>query len=158
MLKIGVFSDSHGDINSVKRAVKLMGSVDLIVHLGDFCKDAENVSKEIKREIISVKGNCDAASTVPTERIIEAGGMKFLLTHGHSYYVKSDYLNLYYAAVEAKVDSVLFGHTHYAEVFEKDNIIFINPGSLSKPMVNSATYAVVSVDSGFIVPNILELY
>lgn len=157
-MKIGVMSDSHGDIYGVKFAVKKMGNVDMIIHLGDYCRDAENVSKEIGRQIITVKGNCDFSSRIECDRIIEVDGLRFLITHGHNYNVKSSYTGLYFKALEEKADVVLFGHTHCPHVSEADNIIFINPGSLSKPRWPSETYALITIEDGSVVPNIVELY
>jgi putative phosphoesterase len=157
-LKIGIVSDSHGDVYSIKRAITSMGSMDMIVHLGDFCSDAVRASADLNREIICVRGNCDFSSNAEYERIIEVEGKRILVTHGHKYNVKADYLGIHYRALEEKVDAVLFGHTHFPEVFERDSIVFVNPGSISRPRGACETYAIVTVDSGFIVPNILELY
>ena len=130
-MRIGVISDSHGDVYSCKKAIKSMGSVDLIVHLGDFFRDAQNVSTEIKKDIIYVKGNCDYSSTIECDKIIQVENKKILITHGHNYNVKSNYNSLGFKAEAEGVHLVLFGHTHFAEVLENNNIIFVNPGSLS---------------------------
>lgn len=157
-MKIGVISDSHGSISGAKRAIQKMGEVDYLVHLGDYCRDAERISKELKRDIIYVKGNCDLGCDIETDKIIEAEGKKIFLTHGHKYNVKYDYMDLCLHAGEVGADAVLFGHTHYAEVFEKDGILFINPGSVSRPRNGIETYAVITVEGGIIIPNIVELY
>jgi len=157
-VKIGVVSDSHGDIYAVKRAISKMGNVDMIIHLGDYFRDAESVSKELQREIIYVRGNCDFSHDVECDKIIQAEDKKLLITHGHNYNVKADYTKLYFKALESGVDAVLFGHTHYAQVFENNNIVFINPGSLSKPKGNAETYAIVTICNGSIVTNRIELY
>jgi len=156
-LKVGVISDSHGDINAVKKAIESMGKVDIIVHLGDFYKDAQKVSQETGKNIIYVKGNCDFSSTVECDRIINVENKKVLCTHGHNYNVKHDYTTLYFKALEDNVDLVLFGHTHFPEVFENNNIMFVNPGSLSRPRGLSRTFAVVDFFKGLIVPNLIEL-
>lgn len=157
-MRLGLLSDSHGDIYGAKRAIKKMGDVDLLIHLGDYCRDAEKISKEIKRDIIYVRGNCDFSSDVETDRIIEFGGKKIFITHGHKYNVKSDYMGLYYKAEEIGADAVLFGHTHTAIVFEMNGILFINPGSVSRPRNGIETYAVITVEKNNITPNITELY
>ncbi|MDI6619611.1 MAG: metallophosphoesterase [Clostridiales bacterium] len=156
-MRIGVFSDTHGDTYALKKAIEKTGEADLLIHLGDYCRDAESVSKELKREIICVKGNCDFNPYVKTDKIITVEGKRILLTHGHKYSVKYDYTDICFKAIEEKVDAVFFGHTHFAEAFEKDNILFLNPGSLSLPKGDAETYAVVTIDSGLIVPSIQEL-
>lgn len=157
-MKIGVISDSHGSISGAKRAIQKMGNVDLLVHLGDYCRDADRISKEIKRDIIYVKGNCDFNSNIETDRLIEVGGKKIFLTHGHKYNVKYDYMDLCLHAEEIGADAVLFGHTHSADVFERNGIIFVNPGSVSRPRNGIETYGIITVEDGIIVPDIIELY
>lgn len=157
-MRIGVVSDSHGDTYAVKRAIGLMGNIDLLVHLGDYFRDAERVSKELNRDIIYVRGNCDYSSSVELDRILDVASKRVMMTHGHKYRVKSDYLDLYLKALEDKIDLVLFGHTHFPEVFEKDGITFLNPGSVSSPRGTSETYAIVTIDEGTIQAKILKLY
>ena len=36
---------------------------------------------------------------------------------------------LFYQALEYKANICIFGHTHKQTVFEKENILFINPGN-----------------------------
>lgn len=157
-MKIGVLSDSHGDIYGVRRAIKKMGKVDYIIHLGDYCRDAEMISKELKLDIIYVKGNCDFSASVDNEKVMDIGGRKFLITHGHNLNVKNNYTNLYYRAAEAGADVALFGHTHFAHVFENEGILFVNPGSISRPRSGAETYAVITIENGIVTPNIVELY
>lgn len=156
-MKIGVISDSHGDISAVKQAISRMDNVDIIVHLGDFYKDAQKASSETGKEIIYVKGNCDFSSTVECDRIINVENKRILCTHGHNYNVKSDCTTLYFKALQEGVDLVLFGHTHFSEVFENNNIVFVNPGSLSRPKGLSRTYSVIYIENGIIVPNLYKL-
>lgn len=156
-MKIGVVSDSHGDVYAVRRALKLIDDADIVIHLGDYCRDAERVSRELNRDIIYVKGNCDFTPGVDCDKMIAPENKKIFITHGHNYNVKWDYDDLYFKAVEVEADIVLFGHTHFPEIFERDGILFINPGSLSRPRGPVETYAVIRIDSGIVTPNIMEL-
>lgn len=132
-MRIGIMSDSHGEYESVKRAVNTMRNVDLILHGGDNYNDAEKLRKEINVEIIGVKGNTDFLIHEPSEKIIEIHKRKIFLTHGHKYDVKSDLNRLYYRASELNADIVVFGHSHIPIYLEESNIVFINPGSTSRP-------------------------
>lgn len=157
-MKICVMGDSHGDIYAVKRVIGLCSDADYYIHLGDYYRDAEKVSKEIKKDIIYVKGNCDYSSVVDSEKIITVGGKTIFITHGHNYHVKSGYTDLCFKGMEVGADIVLFGHTHFAECFEEDGILFFNPGSVSQPRGGVENYGVITIDKGMIVPNILNLY
>lgn len=157
-MKIGIVSDSHGDLYALKRAIELMGKVDMIIHLGDHCKDAEIVSKELKKDIIYIRGNCDFTAGTDCDKIINAQNKKILITHGHNYNVKSNYANLHYKALEEEVDMVFFGHTHFAQIFDIDNMVFVNPGSVSRPKDGIETFALVTIEDNIVIPSIVELY
>ncbi len=157
-MRIGIFSDSHGDTYALKRAISKMGKVDMLIHLGDFYMDAVHIENELKINIIYVKGNCDYSQDVDLEKIIEVDNKRLLITHGHKYNVKNSYNNLYYKAMEEKIDIALFGHTHHPEVIQKGNILLINPGSVSRPKNSVETCAVISIENGVIDPSLIELY
>ena len=38
-MRIAVMSDSHGNLDALKKAVAEMGHVDVIIHLGDYVED-----------------------------------------------------------------------------------------------------------------------
>nr|WP_192868029.1 metallophosphoesterase [Calderihabitans maritimus] len=127
-------SDTHQDMKNSRLAVTCMGSVDLLLHAGDHYSDALVLAKELNLEVKAVTGNCDFADEI-LEQVFELKGKKFLLTHGHLYGVKTGYQRLYYRAKELKVDVVVFGHTHIPENRVVDDILLVNPGSISRPRV-----------------------
>lgn len=131
-MRIGLISDTHHDRTDIKKCIKSMGQVDHIIHAGDNYVDAKYIEKEFNQKVTAVKGNTDMGFG-ESEVIIELMGRKILVTHGHKYHVKSGYQKLYYKAMEAEVDIVVFGHTHYAVEFKESEILFINPGSASRP-------------------------
>ena len=71
MIRIGVFSDSHGQIELFEKAVKQLKDVSALVHLGDCASDAIEIMKRTGREIITLNGNCDILSREPLSRKIE---------------------------------------------------------------------------------------
>lgn len=83
MIRVGVMSDSHGRLSYVTRAVREMGRVDWLVHLGDHDSDASEAGKVSDAPLAVVCGNCDWFSNFPAERLLELGGVRVLLTHGH---------------------------------------------------------------------------
>lgn len=153
----GVVSDSHGDLHSLKKAVNSMQNVDVLIHLGDYSRDAYILSKEINREIIYVKGNCDFQADADCDKTIILEGKKIFITHGHNYNVKYDYLDLYFKAQEIEADLVLFGHTHQSEIFEKDGILFVNPGSISRPRGQNQSYAMIYIEKGVVLPRLVNI-
>ena len=82
MMRIGLVSDSHGNVPALKRAIRALGEINLLVHLGDGAGDAEATGLKLP-EFIQLKGNCDLTSELPREEIRHLG-MNFaaLFCHG----------------------------------------------------------------------------
>lgn len=131
--KIGVVSDTHGDISGAVIAMKKILPLDFIIHLGDYVEDGQLIEEKVGVPVIGIKGNCDFQSTLPEDRLLEIGDKKIFLTHGHRYDVKWNYHKLFYKGLELEADVVLFGHTHVATRFIEEGMLLMNPGSISKP-------------------------
>ncbi|MBP1744094.1 MAG: phosphodiesterase, family [Firmicutes bacterium] len=154
---IGVISDTHRYNWVIEEAVRKMGDVDMIVHLGDNVQDVEEIAKYFKGKIISVRGNCDMTKSVPAEIIDMIQGKKFLITHGHRYNVKNSMTRLKFKALEADADVVLFGHTHASGIAYEDGIWFVNPGSPAVPRDGLFSVAVIKLTDGEVKASIIEL-
>ncbi len=129
-MRIGVFSDSHGDVSAAKRFFDRLAPLDSLFHLGDYAADGEKLSKLFSCPVYAVRGNCDYRSDQPLERIVDLGGKRFLLLHGHQYYYADAML---YRAEEVHADMVLYGHTHVPDLSADGPRLILNPGSLSRP-------------------------
>ncbi len=156
-MKILVISDTHGDTNKAEEAIRSNKEINLIIHLGDYFRDAQKLSgmfPDIPIEYIY--GNSDfMVENVPAEKMLEVCGKKIFITHGHRYSVKWDYGRLYKKAEELKADMILFGHTHVPEIIEKDDVFLLNPGSTSDPRDESdESYAIIDIVGNKVVPKI----
>ncbi len=143
-MKILLLSDSHGKKGVLKQVIKAHRDADMLIHLGDYTTDADLAAKLFGKETVVVAGNGDYGSNYPTDRLLTLGqaSTKCLLTHGHKYRVKWGLTRLKLAAMEKRVDVVLFGHTHIPMV-EYDRLLFVNPGSLY-----SGSYGLLRLDGG----------
>jgi len=121
-MKIVLASDSHSKSEYLKK-IALIEKADYYFCLGDSCDDAYAIEP-----FISVKGNCDFYP-YEKELKLKVGGFVFYLTHGH---LESE-LGLFYKAKENEVDIVCTGHTHVPHQYKKENILFLNPGSIARP-------------------------
>ncbi|SKC92478.1 metallophosphoesterase family protein [Maledivibacter halophilus] len=145
-MRIGILSDTHGDLLSAQRALKAMGNIDLLLHAGDTYRDAKLLEEMIDIDVIAVKGNIDFHCEAPSETIITIEGKKIFLTHGHNYNVKFNLNRLYYKALEINSNIVIFGHSHMSMHKKENGIDFINPGSISRPRGGTKqSYAIMNV-------------
>jgi putative phosphoesterase len=128
-LRIGVLSDTHGNFRRMRPFIEAMEGVDFILHAGDYYEDAKALAKATGIKVIGVTGNCDYLVRGPSEEMLSVLGKKVFLTHGHIYRVKQDYSFIIQRSKSLGVDVTVFGHTHYPAIFEKDGILFVNPGT-----------------------------
>ena len=129
-INILVVSDSHGNIDNMRRAVELIRP-DMLLHLGDGLRDAEALSGLFPTlHMETVPGNCDYRRDEPAERVILAGGRRIMLCHGHTLGVKNELGLLLRSALERGADAVLFGHTHKPFVDIRRGVVMLNPGSI----------------------------
>lgn len=143
-----VISDTHGKLDKVYEIYKTLTSVDSIIHLGDYVKDAEELQNELGIDVISVKGNMDGAFSDTDFKILTTEYGKLYLAHGHMENVKMKYQNIFYRAEEAGCTAALFGHTHRPVFEELNGIYLINPGSLTLPADGTqGSYALLETSS-----------
>lgn len=164
-MKFFVLSDIHGDASCCKKALDIFKQSDCssLLLLGDILyhgprndlPDAYNPKKVIELlnplsdKIIAVKGNCDGEvdQMVLNFPILSSCNQLYLknkkvfMTHGHTI----SKANLPFLPS----DSIfLYGHTHIPEAAKEDNLIFLNPGSVSIPKGNfPSSYAILTENS-----------
>ncbi len=142
-MKILVIGDTHGKLNKVRDIFPKLKGIDLILHTGDYYRDAQKLSEEFSIPAVAVKGNCDGCNE-EDHQIIETECGKILLTHGHMENVKYQLNTLMYKAQEAGCIAAVFGHTHHGLIDEAGGVRFINPGSLTLPRDGSnGSYAII---------------
>ncbi len=132
-MKIMVVSDTHGHIDEALKQYYKLNEIDSVIHLGDSYKDALRIEEAVDSKVIYVKGNIDGEFSENGYKVIPMENHRILLTHGHMEKVKAGLLQLYYKALSLSCDIVFFGHTHMPIIVKKDSVLFINPGSLTKP-------------------------
>ncbi|MBQ3425761.1 MAG: metallophosphoesterase [Clostridia bacterium] len=145
MKRILVFSDTHDDLRLCRKIIKNIPS-DLIIHSGDYVSDAQRLRQEFtERELLYVKGNCDMLAYAPDEEIVELGGVKIYIVHGHRHSVKFEdqYKTLARAAREAGCRAAVFGHTHVSYCRDEDGLLLLNPGSSKY----GGSYGVIEIEN-----------
>ena len=132
-MKILVLSDSHSSLSFMRRSIDAV-KPDAMIHLGDYFEDAEVIAEEYPHiRMYQVPGNCDRYRCRPGQPEIlidQIFGINLYMTHGHRHNVKLFISDLLRDARKAKVDAVLYGHTHVADCSREDDGLWVlNPGS-----------------------------
>lgn len=132
-MKIAIISDSHYNDSSIKAIKNYIKDADVLIHCGDGVPDVYKIAENFNGEVYGVQGNCDFSNEFPNERIIEIEGKRIFVCHGHFYNVKNGYNNIFFKAKELGVDIALFGHSHLGIILDNDEVLLMNPGSISLP-------------------------
>lgn len=137
-MRIGLISDTHGNLEAARRAWRAMtadGDIDCVLHAGDFISDARALAAEWPVPVHAVRGNNDLWDTGDDVLTLELGGQRILLVHGHRHNVSRsrDLSTVAAAARQAGAQVAVFGHSHVPRVTEMDGVLLVNPGSPSRP-------------------------
>jgi putative phosphoesterase len=149
-MKLFIISDIHGNFEFLNIALNYYRDFkcNKIILLGDILNhgprnkitkgyDPLKVSEKLntfKEDIISVKGNCDSEvdqmllefPIMSSYSNILTDNKQIFLTHGHKF--NKDNLPSI-----GKNQILLYGHTHIPMAEKNNNIICLNPGSISVP-------------------------
>ena len=170
MRDILIFSDSHDQNLRVEELIEYRqsllkdGDVLEAIFLGDGLNGVFRCRQYGSFILHAVRGNCDYnamyspfGEEIPFYQLINVGGYKVLITHGHLFSVKHTRVEICQEASRLGADIVLFGHTHVPSLeyikkgtmygVERDLTLF-NPGALSAYDVSFGNLSLS--DTGFL--------
>lgn len=169
-MKILVFSDSHNHSDLMEEAVRAnlaappsSGKLEAVFFLGDGIGDFEKLRDAYPGpRYAGVLGNCDGYALLDGgsyEKLVDVGGFRFLLAHGHRLSVKSGIQRAADYAIAKGADVLLFGHTHEAFDAQIDgsaggSVRCINPGSVGAWY--GASFALLEIRDGRLLCSIAE--
>lgn len=142
-MKVLVVSDSHGDREILVELIeRYKDKVDQLFHCGD--SELEETDT-VWDYMTSVRGNMDYTNEYALTQVTDIQNERIFVAHGHRLDVNYTMQELVDAAKEENADYAFFGHTHKAVVEKIDNIVVLNPGSISQPRghYQVPTYAIV---------------
>lgn len=147
-MKILIVSDSHGRTKYLETVIDKVSPIDLFIHLGDIEGDEDYIRSLVKCETAMVSGNNDYFTSLDREMEITIGRYTVFLCHGHRYRVNWGTDTIKEAGRQLGADIVMFGHTHIPLVDLSEDIIAINPGSISQPRQDGhiPTYIIMDID------------
>ena len=133
MMKLLIFSDSHGNEQAMRRALEAHPDATGVVFLGDGAAEAFRLSEETPAVAWHIVcGNCDVDRRAPRCDVLSFGGHAVYFTHGHAEHVKSDLLRLSLATLERECEAAFYGHTHVPDTSFYNGVQLFNPGSIGQ--------------------------
>lgn len=157
-MKIGVISDTHGNMTAIEKAVDAAGVVDLWLHGGDYSQDSDYLGDLTGVPVIAAKGNCDGSSSAKIDEFLDVEGLTIWLTHGHRCHVKQGLSELRYWARQYEAAIVIFGHTHVADIIKDSGVLLFNPGSASLPAdYQKPTFGIINIASNDVSARHIEI-
>jgi hypothetical protein len=123
---VGLISDTHGHLPAAVHRV--FNNVDRIVHAGDIGDAAVMEELRLIAPVVAVKGNMDWADwsrKLPATAILTIGNVRIGVIHDLSRRTDD------FISDECRV--IIDGHTHRAQIVDKNGILHVNPGSAGQP-------------------------
>ena len=147
-MKILVISDTHGILWNFNELIERVKPIDMLLHCGDIEKDEEYIRMAAECPVYMVAGNNDLGGRLEKELFIDIGKYHIMITHGHYYSVNYGLNMLVTAAKRKGANIVMFGHTHVPVIERIDDVVLINPGSITIPRQSGRipTYAFMEID------------
>lgn len=132
-MRVMIVSDTHGRHQALDEALEKAGKIDMLLHLGDVEGGEHYIEAVADCPVCMVAGNNDFFSFLEKEREITLAGKRIFMTHGHYYCVSLGTEMIRKEGMARGVDIVMFGHTHRPYLEQDEEMIVLNPGSLSYP-------------------------
>lgn len=147
-MKVLIVSDTHKRNDNFFHVLEAVSPVDMVIHCGDIEGSEYAISAGAGCMVEMVAGNNDFFTGLPLEREFELGKYRVLVTHGHHYYVSMGTERLKQEARARGIDIVFFGHTHRPVVDLEDDVMVVNPGSISYPRQDGRrpSYVLMDID------------
>lgn len=150
---IGIMSDSHDNLDAIRKAVKIFNNqdLDLVIHAGDLISPFTALEfQKLKPELVAIYGNNDGEreglknaykEICPLEdfKEISVDSRKFSVIHGTNPAIVDS------LARSGKYDIVVRGHTHKMEILNGETMI-INPGEVCGYISAKQTVVLLETD------------
>jgi uncharacterized protein len=146
---IGILSDSHDDVGAVTRALALFKErgCPFLIHAGDVCSPfVARLIAESGMGHLAVFGNNDGDRVALSKGMDIAPAPRHLAIDGQSIVVFHEpFINDFIDP--ARVDLLVYGHTHVVDVSFRAGMRIVNPGALSGILVDRKTCAIYHTGS-----------
>ena len=159
---IGIMSDTHDDMESIRKAVSFFNSKNagLVLHAGDMVSPFTFEAIDLlEAEFAGIFGNNDGDKLLLEEKargrvhnqphLLQAGGKRLVLMH-ETVIVES-------LAASGDFDAVIYGHLHRPDIrfHEKTGALILSPGKVARLHKGESTVALL--DTGTMKAEIIKL-
>ena len=133
--------------------VKAFSGVDLIIHAGDI--GSADILEHLGHiaPVVAVRGNMDRgqwAQHLPEREMVHLGRILIYILH--------DIHTLDLEPSAADISAVIIGHSHRPELFQRDGVLYLNPGGAGHPRFHyPVSVAILSVKKDRMIPQIRQL-
>lgn len=147
-MRILIVSDTHRHNENYFKLLEKWKHLDMVIHCGDVEGGEYALTESADCPVLMVSGNNDFFSQLPREQEIDIENYRVWITHGHNYLVSMGPERIQQEARARGVDVVIYGHTHRPFLEQEEDLITLNPGSLSYPRQEGhrPTYALMEID------------
>ncbi len=151
MFRIGLLSDTHGLLRP--EATAFLNGSDYIIHGGDIGDPKILEELVLLAPVTAVRGNNDKgiwAGLLPIDNFLKVGEVFIYVLH--------DLAELKIEPAAEGVQIVITGHSHKPLVYERDGVLYVNPGSAGPRRFKlPITVAEVIVSGSSVSARIVEL-
>ena len=141
-MKIVVVSDNHGRTEPLEQILELHRDADVFIHCGD-----SELPPQFLQGYVCVRGNNYFFYEYPEMKILELENHRMMIVHGHHHLYMGQLDMLVSKARRQGCDFVFYGHTHIFSSQQRDGVILVNPGALSRNRDGTPPcYAVITID------------
>ncbi|MEJ6951087.1 phosphodiesterase [Natronospora cellulosivora (SeqCode)] len=161
-----ILSDTHGSLKAWQKAEKYYDDMDMILHAGDLLyHGARNPlpegynTKGLVEKInncplgfLAIKGNVDSLVDdwvlpypLSEYSILIDNDLKIAIYHGYQHQTEDERIDF---AKCLGADILIYGHTHLPELKKVDDIILLNPGSMSLPKQENKVPSIAKMENG----------
>lgn len=158
-MKIILISDTHLETDSIPAFLSdVFEQYDMIIHAGDFSSLSFFKALNATGKLKAVHGNSDEPAVkeiLPEKLVFEVEGVKIGVIHEPSLSIQ-DTTATRYMALEMGVEVLVFGHIH-RPIIEKSDVLFICPGSPTKPRMSDPCAVELQIKNGSLKADIIPI-
>ena len=148
---IGVISDTHGLLRP--QVLDAMSGVDHILHAGDVGNADILDQLRTIAPVTAIRGNIDvhgSCANLPATEAIELDGCLLYMLHA----IQDLDLN----PSAAKIDVIVYGHSHKPSAATRDGVLYLNPGSAGPRRFSlPVTLSLLRLEAGRATSQLIEL-